>query len=142
MTNNNYVSSSEYKEREKCFNQFLLRSLDCEYFIKLIGVMLELHLDQVEYLRKYSEITNKLHHYPTKKEVADLTRIWIRLESRYDDLEMSLYDLNKKINNTTKVISNHYHRLEELREFLADECSTSKKINRLKDELRHLKNLF
>lgn len=142
MTDRKFYTSREYKEKEKSFNQSILRSLDCEYFIKLIGVMLELHLKQVEYTRKYSKMLGLTHHYPTKEEVTDVTRIWIRLESRYDELEMSLYDLNNNINESTTLLKKHNQALGNLHAFLKDECSTSKKIDRLKDELRHLKNLF
>ncbi|MCM3585620.1 hypothetical protein M3182_07640 [Mesobacillus maritimus] len=75
---------------EKDLNDFIKDKLNDNQVVALANTEMEKHLKKVRFLRRFSEIIAHQFNFPTRDDLANVSRLVMQLEDRLDHIEEML----------------------------------------------------
>jgi paraquat-inducible protein B len=144
MKTSNFNSNTFYKNLENDINRSIHASTNCLTFTKAFGDELEHHLNRVmiyrEVIKKHLDLINA----PSKEEISIIAVRLVDCGERVDNLEETIYVMNKTQKKNSLQLSKIKLDMEDLLAELNKEASYlhQQKIQSLEIELEELKHLF
>lgn len=137
-------SITYYKQLENECNKRIHQNTNCLAFTQALGKSMEYHLDRVLVCRRLFAKWLKRMDVPNKDEFAAIAVRMVDYEEKLDDLEYTIYLLNKKQKENSSQIKILKESLDALLHAVEMEVRDLqvRKIKSLEDELVDLKQLF
>lgn len=144
MESKHHDSITFYKQLEKELNIRIHQNTNCLAFTQAFGKSVEYHLDRVLITRRLIAKWLKHVDVPSKDEFADIAVRLVDYEEKLDELENTVYLLNKQQNQNISQIEILKDSLENLLHAVEMEVRELKarRIKSLENELEDLKQLF
>lgn len=144
MESMHHNSNAFYKQLEKELNKRIHQNTNCLAFTKAFGKSVDNHVDKVLLSRRLISNWLKRVDVPTKDAFADISVRLVDYEEKLDELEDTVYLMNKQQNKNI----GHIEMLKESLEALLHEVGMevqglqTRKIQSLENDLADLKQLF
>jgi uncharacterized protein Yka (UPF0111/DUF47 family) len=113
-----------YKEIEDDINRQLLSETNSLSFIRMVGAVIEEHLNQLVALRELTEQWLNFMDFPTRDDIADVAKKVIKNEERLDNLDDNLYQTMVELKNSRKQMAKLAWKMAEI----SAELNTDKEI--------------
>lgn len=106
---------------EQKLNRKIKHILNCDQFIELVKKKIEIHVDRVEIQRAYMKMWLNTKGYTNKDEITNITKKYISIEAKADELEDSMYMMVQNWNSKNQTIVIYKKALNELKELMKEE---------------------
>lgn len=134
------------KQWEKQVNDYIHLWTNTEDFVSLSKLSTESHANFIERLRKNQELLATQLNIPTKKDLANVSKLTIQTEEKLDNLEEQIWSLADSVQQSNKEVEGIIEISNEVIKItkrLRTEMNKSKKeietVNELKEEIVSLK---
>ncbi|MGX6442198.1 hypothetical protein ACWM35_03035 [Neobacillus sp. K501] len=144
MESMHHNSNAFYKQLEEELNKRIHQNTNCPAFTKAFGKSVDNHVDKVLFSRRLIANWLKRVDVPTKDEFADISVRLVDYEEKLDELEDTVYLMNKQQNKNIGQIEVLKESLEALLHEVGKEVRglQARKIESLENDLADLKQLF